>query len=259
MEVTILASGSKGNAAYIEDGDTAILIDAGISYRQITLRMGEKANRLASLEGIIVSHEHSDHTKGLEQTLKRTMAPVYTAKKTYTKIKDKLPMDHTMTPIEEDVAFMVGSLIITPLKTSHDAAHSLGFIIETNSKQLVFITDTGFLQEDDFHRIRNAHMYVLESNYDVALLFDSARPFYLKKRIDSVRGHLSNADSAYYLTQLIGPRTHSIVLAHPSQECNTESYTLATLHDVFAAYDKVPEDYDIHVAKQHQPSKVFKI
>ncbi len=259
MQITLLASGSRGNAAFLQTHDTNLLIDAGISFRQIKLRMGENAPALKALDGLLLSHEHSDHSRGLEQTIKQTNAPIFTAPKTYTRIKPRLGMAHEHEPIHESVPFMIGSLVITPLKTSHDAAHSLGFIIEEDDKQLVYITDTGFLQENDFHRIKNAHMYVLESNYDSALLFGSARPYYLKKRIDSVRGHLSNTDAAYYLSRLVGKRTHTIVLAHPSQECNTEDYALDTLKDVFAAYELPTNVYDICVATQHHPTKTFKI
>ncbi len=251
MEITVLASGSKGNAAFIKTDQTQLMIDCGISFRQIKLRMQEKAPLLTKLDAIILSHEHSDHTKGVFQTLKQTQAPLYTAKKTYQTLKQKIEVEHEFVPIEEDNPFMLGDLIITPLKTSHDALHSLGFMIQQDHKRLVYITDTGFLQESSFTKIKNADAYLIEANYDVAMLFDSPRPYYLKKRIDSVKGHLSNADSAYYLSQLIGDNTKSIILAHPSQECNTEKCALATVNDIFSAYDINAQDYNIFVAKQH--------
>ncbi len=259
MEITILASGSKGNATFIRTEHTSLLIDAGVTYRQIKLRMQEKSPMLQNLDGVLLTHEHSDHTKGLYQTIKNTNAPLYTSKETYSAIKNTLLVPHEYVPIIADRSLMFSDLIITPIKTSHDVAYSLGFIIQNATKRLVYITDTGFLQEDEFHKIENADAYIMEANYDVAMLFDSPRPYYLKKRIDSVKGHLSNADSAYYLTQLIGENTKTIVLAHPSQECNTESCALNTLHDVFKAYDKNPDNYDIHIAKQHEPIPTIKL
>jgi len=252
MQITVLASGSKGNCTYIESKRTKLLIDAGVSYRQIRLRMGQKAPALHELDALFLTHEHSDHTKGLYQTIKHTSVPIYTARETYRAIAPLLDIPHENVDIVADVPFMFSDLIITPIKTSHDAAHSLGFIIQEDDKRLVYITDTGFLQEEEFHKIKNADAYVMESNYDVAMLFDSARPYYLKKRIDSVKGHLSNADSAYYLTQLVGYRTKAIILAHPSQECNTEACALDTLTDVFTAYEKDPKAYDIRVARQQE-------
>ncbi len=257
MEITVLASGSKGNATFIKTKQTNLLIDCGISHRQIKLRMQEKAPLLNDLDAILLTHEHSDHIKGLYQTLKQTNAPLYTAKKTYNSIKQTLDMNHEFTPIEEDNAFMLGDLVITPMKTSHDASHSLGFVITHGEKKLVYITDTGFLQETQFGQIKNADAYLMEANYDVAMLFDSQRPFYLKKRIDSVKGHLSNADAAYYLSQLIGDNTKNIILAHPSEECNTEACALSTINDVFNAYEIDPKCYTISVAKQHESITVI--
>lgn len=259
MEIILLASGSKGNATYIKTKSTTLLIDAGISFRQLKLRLLSHKIALDPIDGVLLTHEHSDHTKGLFQLIKQIHTPIYTSQKTYRKIKDTLPTPHQSIPVEPDVPFMFKDLIITPLSTSHDAVDSLGFIIQEQNKRLVYITDTGYIDEQQFHKISNADAYVLESNYDVALLFDSTRPHYLKKRIDSIKGHLSNDDAAYYLTRLIGDRTKSIVLAHPSEECNTEKHARDTLINIFNAYAMTLDDCDITVAKQHHPSHIIKI
>ncbi len=259
MEVIVLASGSKGNATIIKTHTTTLLIDAGISYRQLKLRLNTQGFDLSALDGVLLTHEHSDHTKGLTQVIKHTKAPLYTTAKTYQKVKTLLPEMHDLSPIEPDVPFMFQDLIITPLSTSHDAVDSLGFIIQEADKRLVYMTDTGYIDEHLFDKIADAEGYVLESNYDVKMLFDSTRPHYLKKRIDSVKGHLSNADCAYYLTRLIGTRTKHIILAHPSQECNTEQLALATLEEVFEAYEIALNHYEIVVAKQHQATKIIKL
>ncbi len=255
MDIHILASGSKGNATYIKTPKTKLLIDAGISHRQIKLRLEAQNLTLDGLDGLLLTHEHSDHTKGLKQTIKQTNVPLYTGLKTYRKVKDTIPETTTHIPIEPDQPFMFNDLIITPLKTSHDAVESFGFIIQEEDKRLVYITDTGYLEQADFYKIKNAETYIMESNYDVTMLFDSERPYYLKKRIDSVKGHLSNDDAAYYLTKLIGKNTKHIVLAHPSLECNTEACALNTLHTVFEAYDTPLNNIAVHVAKQFVPLK----
>lgn len=259
MEIIILASGSKGNAAYIKTKSTTLLIDAGISFRQLKLRLESHNIELDRIDGVLLTHEHSDHTKGLFQLVKQIHTPIYTTKKTYRKIKHTLPIVHETLPIEADVPFMLQDLIITPISTSHDAVDSLGFVIQEDDKRLVYITDTGYIDEQVFHKISNAEGYVLESNYDVALLFDSTRPHYLKKRIDSIKGHLSNDDAAYYLTRLIGDRTKNIVLAHPSEECNTEKHARDTLSDIFNAYELSLDHCEVTVAKQHQPTHIIKI
>jgi len=259
MDIIVLASGSKGNATYIRSKETTLLIDAGVSFKQIRTRLESQGETLSELDAVLLTHEHSDHTRGLHQTIKQTDAAVYTAPKTYTRIKKLLKDPHDHIPVEADRPFMFKDLIVTPIKTSHDAAHSLGFIIQEDDQRLVYITDTGFLEEKDFPKIKNADMYILESNYDVALLFDSERPFYLKKRIDSVKGHLSNADSAYYLTRLIGERTKKIILAHGSEECNNEACVLKTIDEVFESYAVKRDGIEFFVAKQHVPSKMFQL
>ncbi len=257
MEIIVLASGSKGNATYIKSKETTLLIDAGISFRQINLRLEERKHNLEGLNAVFLTHEHSDHTRGLNQTIKRTGVPVYTGKKTYKSIRDILPLAHDHIPLEADRPFMFADLIITPIKTSHDAVESYGFIIQEGDKRLVYITDTGYLEETAFPKIKNAEIYIIEANYDVGLLFDSNRPYYLKKRIDSVKGHLSNDDAAYYLTRLVGDKTRTIILAHPSQECNTAACAMTTLDTVFKAYEKSLDPYDIVVASQHTPTKLI--
>lgn len=261
MEVTVLASGSKGNATHIRTDHGTFLVDAGISYKQLKTRMRSR-NIAGPLDGVFLTHEHSDHTKGLHQLIKRTGVPLYAFKSTHKAAglkKNTLPEDHTHIDIPAFGDFKIGGLTITPVRTSHDAAHGLGFIFEEDGKRLVYITDTGFIDERDFDLLKNADMYIFESNYDISMLYESERPHHLKQRIDSVRGHLSNTDSAYYLSRLVGERTTRIILAHPSEDCNTEACALSTLRDVFTSYEIDLDRYEVHVANQHIPTETFKL
>ncbi len=260
MEITILGSGSKGNATYIKTKSAAFLIDAGLSYKQINERMHARGLSLIPLDAVFLTHEHSDHTKGLHQLIKKTGTPLWAVKDTYKAALSKkktLPEDHTHKPFEAHLPFEFKGVRFTPIRTSHDAAHAVGFVIEEAGKKLVYITDTGYLDERDFPRITNAHMYIFESNYDISMLYTSQRPHYLKQRIDSIKGHLSNTDSAYYLSRIVGEATRHIVLAHPSEDCNTESCALDTLRNVFESYELSIDTYDVHVAKQKEPTKTF--
>ncbi|MFW6285489.1 MAG: MBL fold metallo-hydrolase [Bacillota bacterium] len=261
MEVTVLASGSKGNATYLKTDHGIFLIDAGISYRQLTSRMRSR-NLSPTLDGVFLTHEHSDHTKGLFQLIKQTQVPLYAFKPTYKaarKKKNTLPDDHVHIDLPAFGPLAIGALKITPVRTSHDAAHGLGFVFEEHGKRLVYMTDTGYLDERDFPLLENAEMYIFESNYDVSMLYESERPHHLKQRIDSVRGHLSNTDSAYYLSRLVGEKTSRIILAHPSEDCNTEACALTTLRDVFRSYELDLDRYDVHVATQHTPTPTFNL
>lgn len=262
MKITVLASGSKGNATYIETAQTKLLIDAGISFRQLKLKLLQNGISLTTLDAILISHEHTDHTKGLVNTIKNTKATLYTTEKTYHHLLNKTTYDlkdALFSPIIADQTIIINDLTIEALRVSHDAVDTLGFILYNGTKKLVHMTDIGYLPVEDYPKIENAETYVFESNYDVSLLFSSNRPYYLKRRIDSIKGHLSNADSAYHLSQIIGEKTKRIILAHPSEECNTEYHALETLKDVFMSYDIDINQYDIVVAKQHQPTKVYKL
>ncbi len=256
MEITVLASGSKGNCTVIKTDAITLLIDAGISFKRIKGLLAVQGIDSLTLDAVLLTHEHIDHVKGLERVLKETPAMLYATTATFKHLQNKTtkvinPNKHQ--PIINGTPFMLGDLVITPMRVSHDAVDALGFVIQEGDKTLVYMTDLGYLPIEDYPAIMNADMYIFEANYDVSLLFSSSRPHYLKRRIDSVRGHMSNTDSAYHMCHLIGPRTKTIVLAHPSEECNTARHVLATYREVFQDYDRNLDDYEVIVAKQHEP------
>jgi phosphoribosyl 1,2-cyclic phosphodiesterase len=262
MDIIVLASGSGGNVTYLEQGGTKLLIDCGISYRQIGTRLAKVGRNLEDLSGVLITHEHSDHIKGLEMLMKRHDATVYLTANTYhglsKAVQESLPASRT-TFVQSYDTLWHDALRITPLSVSHDASDAVGYVIEAEDKKLVYITDIGYLPKRDHDLLRDADMYIFESNYDVTMLFTSNRPFYLKQRIDSVKGHMSNTDSAYHLAQLIGPSTRRIVLAHRSRECNTDELVLTTYHDVFAEYGLHLSDYEVIVASQDHPTPLFQL
>lgn len=260
MKITVLASGSGGNTTYLESNGTKILIDCGITNRQINKRLEERDLVLDGLKAIIVTHEHSDHIKGIDVTLRKTEANCFLTKDTYEglyfKTKDNLNVDR-LRFIEPYVPFKIDEIEITPISISHDSNDAVGYVLNVENKKIVYITDVGYLPVSDHEQLQNAHLYIFESNYDVTKLFTSSRPYYLKQRIDSVKGHMSNNDSAYNMTQLIGDNTKKIILAHRSKECNTDDLALETYRDVFNEYGFNVEDYDVEVAKQDIPTQIY--
>ncbi len=260
MKLTVLGSGSKGNTTYLELGNTKLLIDAGLSYKQITKRLSDNNLDLEGLNGVLITHEHSDHIAGLNVLLKRNDTSVYLTEETfesfYYKHAENIKEDQVsyITPSEE---FMINDVTILPISVSHDASDAVGYIIKGEGKKIVYITDTGYLPKKDHDILRNADAYVFESNYDVTMLFTSNRPFYLKQRIDSVKGHMSNTDSAYNLSQIVGDKTKHIILAHPSRECNTKELASDTLKEVFSDYGLNVSDYTIIVATQDIPTEIL--
>lgn len=260
MQIVVLASGSKGNATYIKTPHTSLLIDAGISFRQITLRMLEHNLDIDTLDAVLITHEHSDHVKGLSHLLKKTNATIYTHQNTFNHLYENPKMLLSYTQFHSILAgksFRINDLKITAINISHDALSAVGYLIEYDGKKLVYMTDIGYLPKTDYPLISNADMYIFEANYDVSLLFSSERPYYLKKRIDSVKGHMSNADAAYHLSRLVGDKTKTIVLAHPSDQCNTKACALETFTEVFKSYEKSLDNIDLIVAEQIKPTKII--
>jgi len=259
MEVIVLGSGSKGNATFIKTAESKILIDAGLSYRMMNTRLKAHGESLEDLDAVFLTHEHSDHTKGLATLFKYTRAILYTSSDTFHALNGLVSIDR-FEVIEIDTALKFKDISIEAFETSHDAAHALGFNVHNGSKRnLVYVTDTGYIDKALYPKLKDAAMYIFEANYDVTLLFNSERPYYLKRRIDSVKGHLSNADAAYHLVQLIGANTKAIILAHASEDCNTENHCIETFEEVFDDYAMSLNHYAFEVAPQHTTTKRYKL
>ncbi len=260
MKLCVLASGSKGNVTYFESGDTKILIDCGLSYKQIQTRLKNIDLSVDSLDGVLITHEHTDHVSALDVLLKRIDTVCYLTEDTYNSLHPKVKQNikekqiSFITPTE---SFMINEIEVLPISISHDAQDAVGYIIHAEGKKIVYITDIGYLPVKDIEIFENADIYVFESNYDITMLFTSSRPFYLKQRIDSVKGHMSNNDSAYNMTKLIGENTKQIILAHPSRECNTSEVALKTYAEVFNDYGLKITDYNLLVATQDTPTKLY--
>lgn len=261
MKLTVLGSGSKGNTTYIELDQTKILIDCGLSYKQIIKRLQDQSLDLEDLQGVLITHEHTDHIAGLNVLLKNNHTQTFLTKETYESFYYKYSeniYESQLVFIEPHKEFTIGNITIYPMSISHDASDAIGYIIYGENKKIVYITDIGYLPKKDHKILSNADVYVFESNYDVTMLFTSNRPFYLKQRIDGVKGHMSNTDSAYNLSQLVGDKTKHIILAHPSRECNTKELASDTLKEVFSDYGLNVSDYNIIVANQDIPTPVIK-
>ncbi len=262
MKLCVLASGSKGNVTYFESGKTKILIDCGLSFKQLQLRLSNKELSIKDLNGILITHEHTDHVQGIDVLLKRIDTTCYLTEDTYNSLHSKVKQnvkEKQMSFISPYSSFFIDDVEILPISISHDAEDAVGYVIYAEGKKLVYITDIGYLPVKDVEILSNADIYVFESNYDITMLFTSQRPFYLKQRIDSVKGHMSNNDSAYNMTKLIGSKTTQIVLAHPSRECNLPEIAINTYDEVFKEYGLKISDYNLVVATQDVPTKIFEI
>lgn len=227
MRIKVLASGSKGNSTYIECGSTKILIDAGISFLQIKNSLSSINVDVNDIDIILITHSHADHIKGLATLLKRTNITLYTTEEVFNDITKTIdvPSGHII-----DKYFMFKDVLIDVLPLSHDVSCNC-YIIKYNEHELVYITDTGYLNKRYFPRIKNKDVYIIEANHDEVMLMNGPYPFILKQRILSDKGHLSNEATANILLKLVGSRTKYIFLAHISEHNNTKELALKTVTD----------------------------
>lgn len=252
MKVCVLSSGSKGNTTYIETNQAKILIDAGNSSKYILEKLTSLNVNPSDLDAILITHIHVDHVKGLPVLLKRINPCVYMTEKMYPYL-DYIENYHLI----DTETFDIKDIHVEVIHTSHDTEDSLGYIINNEDKSLVYITDTGYINRKYFDLLSNRNLYIMESNHDVEMLNNGKYPFELRQRILSDKGHLSNYDSAKYLAKFIGDKTKYILLAHLSEENNTEELAYKTLTD---RLNKENEQVDnIIIAAQNKETELIKL
>ena len=224
LKIVALATGSKGNVSYITSSNTQILIDAGITASNIEKKLEAINVNQKELDGILITHTHTDHTAGLKVFLKKYHTKVYLSKKMYNELFSYI---NNYEIIDDD--FIINDLNIKVIKLSHDTDDVNGYIIENNKNSIVYITDTGYINRKYFDLLKNKDIYVMESNHDVEMLMNGNRPYHIKQRILGDRGHLNNEEAANYLAKFIGPKTKKVILIHLSEDNNTPELAKETL------------------------------
>ncbi len=254
MKFSVFSSGSDGNCTLVQTGKVNILIDAGITRKQILENLERYSLNLKDISALLITHEHIDHIKALPQLLKECHLRVYMSGGTYMAIKEsysrpgkekvyELLLEKKnngdliiINRIENSILypfFMESDLKIQVLPLFHDAKECIGFSFTNEDKKLVYITDTGYVHQAIYSEIANADAYVLESNHDPEILMHSERPYMLKIRILGDHGHMSNEDSMITLCNVMGPKTKIVLHAHISQECNLTEIIELTREKVF--------------------------
>jgi len=262
-----LFSGSSGNCIYLEDGGTRVLIDAGGSMRQIDLALKKVGTSLCEIDAVWITHEHSDHTKGLPVMAKHLNIPFYcqhkVAKEMYLSLMQKgnrvegaalAKNIRTVNPGEE---YEVGNLLITPFRTPHDSVDSQGFII--GDRILGIATDLGHVSPEVALYLTGCKHMILESNHDVEMLYNGPYPPYLKERVGSENGHLNNVACAAFAGKLLSAGCENFTLFHLSSENNTPELALEETSSVLCGKMGAVQsrDFVLQVADRYEVTKVL--
>lgn len=220
--VHTLASGSSGNALVFSCGDTHILVDAGISCRRITTALKTLGLGLEDLDGLLITHVHSDHISGLQTLLKKSDFPILASGRTCRELEYRLAgISHRLRELKAMAKTPLGQCSVTAFPTSHDAPGSFGYRLDSAEGSLGILTDTGYVTPEAREVLLGVDMAVLEANHDVEAVRSGPYPYYLKARILGREGHLCNEDAAEFAAELVEQGTSELILAHLSLENNT--------------------------------------
>lgn len=261
MRVCNLSSGSDGNLTYIESSGAKVLLDAGLSASEITKRLSLLKVTPYDINAILITHEHSDHIKGLDVFATKYNIPVYVHTKGYRALCSKLKKASEIKfVIFDDMDFMIGDLKVSNYELPHDSAYCSGFSFCENKKRVSILTDCGHTNPEVLSKISGSILVYLEANHDVEMLKNNPKyPEMLKRRILGNRGHLSNLSAAEVIEALANGGTKQIMLSHLSRENNTPELAYNTICEYLKQHGVI-EGKDIKIATTSiNPSYIFKI
>ena len=252
VQFTILGSGSSGNASYLETPGARVLIDCGFSAKRIRTALLELDRTPERLDGILITHEHSDHITGLKVLAAKLGIPVYCNRHTAGEIRHHHECNFDFQLFETGNSFEIGDLLVDTFPIPHDAVDPVGFTLHTPAVQIGFLTDLGHGTRLIADRVRKAEVLLLETNHDVDMLNnDPHRPWSLKQRIFSRHGHLSNEGAADFLQQLVHADLQHIFCAHLSRDCNTPELAREEITQKLSRLDAT--QVQVHITQQNAP------
>ena len=254
-----LYSSSEGNCFYVQGLNTRILIDAGVSVKKIENALASIGVNINNINAILVTHEHTDHSKSLGALSKKYNISVYANEETWNVLpsqKEKILKENQKKYIPEK-SFIVGDLSIFPFKTPHDAVCPCGFNITCDNTKISIATDLGHITPTIFEHLEKSAFVLLESNYDVEVLRCCSYPYHLKSRIAGNSGHLSNTDASKTIARLMDTGLKQVMLGHLSKESNFPELAYQTAVDEMST--KTIENIPIHIASRSEPSEIIHI
>lgn len=265
MRLCSIASGSSGNCVYVGSDATHLLVDTGISCKRIVEGVQSLGIAPSELDGILITHEHSDHISGLGVMARKYGIPIYTTKETFEAIKmDKkigtMPED-LFREVKYDEKFNIKDMSVYPIKISHDASKPVAYKVQCEKKKVGILTDLGNFNDYIVECMSGLDAILMEANHDVNMLQVGPYPYYLKQRILSDRGHLSNELCGRLLNRILHKDMKSVVLGHLSKENNLPELAYETVRMEIDMSDTPfqAKDFDLSVAKRSEVSKVIEI
>ena len=258
IRFAVLGSGSGGNSAVVECGEQRLLIDAGLSAKQLELRLISLGVDPASLKGILLTHEHGDHVRGLKVFLKKFAVPVLATPQTALVVKEGGIAHGEWKSFETGQTFALGDTEIQSFAIQHDAVDPVGFVFTHQKRRLGLVSDAGFVTHSMRESLRDLHALFIEANYDDGLLeADTKRPWSIKQRISSRHGHLSNKQVGELLRDIAHPEFRQVVLGHLSSDCNQPEVALGHLKECLmeAGHAQVA----LQCARQDEPTDWFEL
>lgn len=254
MRVCLLASGSKGNSLFIEAGGTKLLVDAGLSAREIVARLAAIQVAATEIDGIVISHEHTDHIRGAGTLARKFDIPVLISYPTSRETAGHFRSTR-LVEFESGCSFEFRDILVDPFPITHDSIDPVGLVVESSEGRLGFATDLGLATRLVKEKLKGCRALVLESNHDEEMLVNGPYPWHLKQRIKSRHGHLSNSESAELLAEVMGPELEMVFLAHLSEVNNHPEAALEAFKKPLAGGSVCAPR--VAVGSQQQVSEVF--
>lgn len=251
-----LYSGSTGNSFLVKNDDTCILVDAGVSGIKIVEALDSIGLKIEQIDAILVTHEHTDHTKSVGTLSKKYNIPVFANAETWMAMptEDKKVPENLKNIFYIDKKFTIGNLEIQAFSIPHDAANPCGFSIFGSGKKISIATDVGHITPSIFENLKESSFVLLESNYDPEVLKCSPYPYHLKRRISSPDGHLPNKEAGVTISNLIPSGLNSAMLGHLSKENNFPELAHQTVVNELLAHNYAEDSIHLYVASRNEPS-----
>ncbi len=265
MRLCSIASGSSGNCIYVGSDSTHVLIDAGISGKRITNGLSELDILPSEISGILITHEHTDHTAGIGVMARKYGIPIYATRKTIKVICQTTSIgaidESLFCEIKPDKVFSIKDIIIDPMHTSHDAVDPVAYRLNCGTKKVAIITDLGCFDEYTVNCLQDLDAVLVEANHDIKMLEVGPYPYYLKQRILGERGHLSNECAGQLISKILHAGMKHVVLGHLSKENNMAELAFETVRIEINTADNIyrGNDFPILVANRSTNSAIIEI